>query len=141
MSKAPGKIEYRLEYSDREGVVELSGAMADAKRIQNVLFGHSRAGESLFGADITSYVMEFSDSATINEIRSKVSASIAKWCPDVEVRQVAVELLPAAQDPTGRGTNTLIIGLSIGSALGDDLDFAVIATQDIGARVRSSLVV
>ena len=42
MAKEPGKREFRLEFSDRNGAVELEGHLADARRIQNVLFADVR---------------------------------------------------------------------------------------------------
>lgn len=138
-SKA-GLREFRMAYSDRNGVEESSGYLADARRIQNVLFGHGRAGDFDLGVDIQSYLHEISDSITLEEIRDKVRTQVAKYCPDVPIVEVAIDTLDADHDPSGRKNTTVIVGFSIGKATGGTYDFAILARKDAKANVVSSLV-
>ena len=139
MSSTPGKTEYRMAYSDRNSVEEFSGSQADARRIQNILFGHGRAGDYDLGIDIQSYLHEINDSTLISEIRDKIINQIAKYCPDVNVIEVAVDTLDAANDPSGRANTTLIIGISLGTNTGIPYDFAVVARKDVKGNVISTL--
>jgi hypothetical protein len=141
MSALPGKTEFRLEYSDRNGVIELNGPEADARRIQNILLGHGRAGDYDLGVDIQSYLHEISDSITLNEIRGKVSTQIAKYAPDIEILEMVIETLDSNSDPSGRANMSLVIGFSIGTDTGTPYDFAIIAQQGVTGKVVTSLTV
>ena len=141
MSALPGKIEYRLEYSDRNGIVEMSGVEADARRIQNILLGHGRAGDYDLGIDIQSYLHEISDATTLSEIRSKISTQIAKYAPDISLNELVIETLTAAQDPSGRANQSLVIGFSIGTATSTNYDFAIIAQQGPQGKIVTSLTI
>lgn len=140
MSSKPGLTEYRLEFSDRNGVVELSGPMADARRIQNVLFGHGRAGDYDLGVDLQSYLHEISDSQTLTEIRDKVRRAVEKYCPSVAINELVIDTLPADKDPSGRNNASLIVGFSLGTSTGKPFEFAVVARKDAKGDVVSSLV-
>lgn len=140
MASGAGLTEYRMAYSDRNGVEEMTGPAADARRIQNVLFGHGRAGDSKLGVDIQSYLHEISDQKTLEEIRGKVQRAVEEYCPDVSILQVAVDTLSAEQDPTGRKNATLIVGFSLGLATGGTYDFAVSLRKDSKQNVISSFV-
>jgi hypothetical protein len=140
MADGAGLTEYRMAYSDRNGVEELTGPAADARRIQNVLFGHGRAGDSKLGVDIQSYLHEISDPKTLEEIRGVVKRAVDLYCPNVNILQVAVDTLSADQDPTGKKNATLIIGFSLGLNTGGTYDFAVSLRKDSKQNVISSFV-
>lgn len=140
MSSTPGKTEYKLQYNDRGSLTALTGPAADARRIQNVLFGHVVAGDADFGIDLQSYLMELSSPEVIGEIESKVSTLIKKYCPDVRVNGILIDLQDVANGPVGRGTNTLIIGISIGTENGQSYDFALVGSRTAQGTVTSTLI-
>lgn len=140
MSSSPGKTEFKLQYNDRGTLATLTGPEADARRIQNVLFGHAFAGNAEFGIDLQSYLMEPSSPEVIGEIESKVSTLIKKYCPEVRVNAILVDLQDVTHGPVGRGTNTLILGISLGADNGQSYDFALVGSRDAKGAVVSSLV-
>ena len=140
MATKAGLKEFKLAYSDRNGVEELTGAQADARRIQNVIFGHGRAGDYGLGVDLQSYLHEISDQKTLDEIRNKIEAGVKRYCPQVPILEIAVETLSAEQDPTGRKNMTLLVGFSIGTDTGKPYDFAITLRKDAKANIVSSLV-
>ena len=140
MSSRPGKTEFRLSYDDRGGVVALSGDVADAQRIQNVLFGQPRADDAQFGVDLRSYLMEIADQTTLEEIRARATNMINRYCPGIVVRGMLLEYLDGAMDPTGGGGNALLFGLSLGSRDSGNYDFALVASRGSDGRVVSRLV-
>lgn len=140
MSSNPGKTEFRLSYDDRGGVAALNGDAADAQRIQNVLFGQPRADDAQFGVDLRSYLMEIADPITLGEIRARATTRINKYCPGVVVRGMMIEYLDAKYDPTGRGGNTLLFGISLGSRDSGTYDFALTVARGADGRVVSRLV-
>jgi hypothetical protein len=139
MATTPGLAEFRMALGDRGGVDVLTGPLADAKRIQNVLFGHGRAGDFDLGVDIQSYLHEISDQQTLDEIQHKIQRLVGRYCPDVRLNQVAVDVLDRDQDPTGRKNATLIVGFSIGTNNGT-YDFAISVRKDAKQNVISSFV-
>lgn len=141
MASTPGLKEYRMAYSDRNGVEELSGAAADARRIQNVIFGHGRAGDFGLGVDLQSYLHEISDIETLAELQEKIRGAVAAYCPNVPILEMAVETLSADEDPSGRAGATLIIGISIGQEGAPPYEFAIMARKDASQRIVSSLVI
>ena len=140
MATKAGLKEFKLAYSDRNGVEELTGPLADARRIQNVIFGHGRAGDYGLGVDLQSYLHEISDQQTLDEIRNKIESGVKKYCPQVPIIEIAVETLAAEQDPTGRKNMTLLVGFSIGTDTGIPYDFAITLRKDAKANIVSSLV-
>ena len=140
MSSSPGKTEFRLSYDDRGGVVALKGDVADAQRIQNVLFGQPRADDSQFGVDLRSYLMEIADQDTLEEIRARATSRISKYCPGIVIRGMLVEYLTRENDPAGLGGNTLLFGLSLGSRDSDSYDFALAVSRGSDGRIVSRLV-
>ena len=140
MTTSAGAAEFRLAFSDRGGLETLTGPLADARRIQNVLFGHPRAGDADFGLNLQSFLMEFTDDQTIGVIEDRARTLISTFCPGVVLRGLVVEVPAVGRDPAGRGTNTLIIGLSLGLASGGTYDFAVVGTKTAKSTVVSSLV-
>ena len=140
MSKLPGKAEFRLAFDDRGGVETLTGHAADARRIQNVLFGQSRADDARFGVDVRSYLMELADPETVGSLRAKAQDAISRYCPGVTVRGLLVEMLDPAKDPSGNRRNTLLIGISIGERANSTYDFALVASTDAAGSVVSRLV-
>ena len=140
MGKQAGLTEFRMAFGDRDGVDELKGPLADARRIQNVIFGHGRAGDFGLGVDIQSYLHEISDRETLEEIRWKIEQAVAQYCPGVNVRQVAVDTLAQAEDPTGRKNATLIVGFSLGQPGGGTYDFAISVRKDAKQNVISNFV-
>ena len=139
MTKNAGATEFSLAYSPRGGLVTRTGYLADAKRIQNVLFGRPRAGDVDFGLAIQTYLMEIADDQTRSEIHRKATQLIAKYCPNVNVRALVVEVPPASVDPTGRGSNTVVIGITLGTRDGD-VNFALLGTRKPEGTLVSSLV-
>ena len=140
MATKAGLKEFKLAYSDRNGVEELTGPLADARRIQNVIFGHGRAGDYGLGVDLQSYLHEISDQQTLDEIRNKIQSGIKKYCPQVPILELVVETLAAEQEPTGRKNMTLLVGVSIGTDTGKPYDFAVTLRKDAKGNIVSSLV-
>ncbi len=138
MAKTPGLTEFRMAFGDRGGADALTGHLADARRIQNVLFGHGRAGDFDLGVDIQSYLHEISDQRTLDEIQYKVRRQVEQHCPGVNLRQVVVEVLDRDLDTTGRKNATLIVGFSIGRDTGGTYDFAVSVRRDAKQTVISS---
>ena len=139
MSSRPGKREFRLEYSDRNGAVELSGHLADARRIQNVLFGHGRAGDSGLGVDAQSFVHELADATTRDRLAERARAQIMKYCPDVSINELAIDYLSPEQDPRGNKGGSVIIAVSIG-AVGRPYEFALVAHKGTKSNIVSTLV-
>jgi hypothetical protein len=139
MAKQPGKKEFRLEFSDRNGAVELEGYIADARRIQNVLFGHGRAGDYGLGVDVQSYLHEFADPKTKDLLTEKAKTLVMKYCPGVKLNELVVDYMAADQDPTRKKGVSLVIGVSIGSD-GRPYEFALVAKKDAKANVVSTLV-
>lgn len=135
MSAEAGKKEYRLEYSDRNGLVEFSDSEADARRIQNVLFGHGRAGDWGLGLDVQSTLFEFADDATLIELTSKARSIVAKYCPNVRVNDLVVDLVENATT----GKKDLVVAVSLGTP-GVPYDFALVAQPGSRATVVSKLV-
>jgi hypothetical protein len=131
-----------LAYNDRGGVETLSGSAADARRIQNVLFGSARAGDGSFGLNVqNTYLMELADDQTISEIQDEASRLISTYCPGVRIAALIVEKLDAKRDRTGRGgTNTLLVGISLGESDGSTFDFALTASRTTKRSVVSTLV-
>jgi hypothetical protein len=136
MSAEAGKTEYRLQYSDRNGVVELSGPEADARRIQNVLFGHGRAGDSELGLDAQSNLFEFADSTTLLSLTEKAKALVAKYCPSVRVNELVIDLV----DNATTGKKDLVVAVSLGNSTGVPHDFALVARPGVNTVVVSTLV-
>ena len=141
MTTQSGLIEYKLEYGDRNGVTEMTSFEADARRIQNVLFGHGRVGDYDLGVDIQSYLFEISDSKTIQEIDDKIRTQVAKYCPDTNILELVVETLDESNDPSGRANMSLVIGFSIGNNTGFTYEFAIVARKDFSGTVVSKLII
>jgi phage baseplate assembly protein W len=142
MSAAPQKDEFVLEYSDRNSAKVLSGYQADAKRIQSLLFGHGRAGDFDLGVDIQSYLYELSDEITLNTINSLVRNSIAKYCPNINLKQVEVDILKPSEITTMNfHENSLILGFSLGKYNTDPpYEFAIIARSDDKRNIISEII-
>lgn len=139
MTTASGATEYKLQFSDRGGLEELSGHEADARRIQTVLFGHQMAGMTEFGLEVQKYLFEFSDSSTLEEIQDRATSLIALYCPGVRVLGLVVQRISAANDPSGRGTNSIVIGISLGRDDAPAYDFGLAASNTAGGLVVSTL--
>ena len=140
MSKDPGKKEFRMQLSDRNGAVELVGYEADARRIQNVVFGHGRAGDFELGVDIQSYVGEFADETTKNEIAHKIRQQVGHYCPQVAILELVVELGNVDESNHIRKDSTLIVGFSLGTDTGVPFEFALVASKTVQDKVISTLV-
>lgn len=140
MATSPGLAEFRMAFGERGGVDVLKGDLADAKRIQNLLFGHGRAGDFKLGVDIQSYLHEISDRQTLDELQVNIQSAVLKHCPGVKLLQVAVDVLSADQDPAGKKNATLIVGFSIGKDNGTTYDFAISIRKDAKQNVVSSFV-
>ena len=85
MATKAGLKEFKLAYSDRNGVEELTGPLADARRIQNVIFGHGRAGDYGLGVDLQSYLHEISDQQTLDEIETWLNDLYTRICENISV--------------------------------------------------------
>ncbi len=141
MASNPGLTEYRLAFSDRNSAEALSGAKADARRIQNVLFGHGIAGDFNLGLDLQSYLHEISDSSSLVEINNKIRIELGKYLPDIDLREIAVDVLSPDQDPSNTKNSSLIVGFSLGIDLGKKFEFAIIAgINPRGLNIVSTLV-
>ena len=141
MSKYPGKREFRMEFSDRRTANELSGHEADARRIQNVLFGQGRAGDYGLGVDAQSFTFEFNDRETRNELADKARSLIMRYCPDVVLHELAIEPLPQGNDPTGKKNAMLAIAVSLGRAGNTPHNFAILVSKSVQGLVVSELVI
>jgi hypothetical protein len=142
MTNAAGATEFSMSFSDRGLATQVDGDLADATRIQTILLGHTRAGDSQFGLNIRNYLMELGDAGTIQEIETEAGSLIARYAPNVSVLQLVVELISAAQDPAGRGTNSVVIGVSLGGAAGSSnvFPFAIVMTGATTGTIVSQLV-
>jgi hypothetical protein len=132
-----------MSFSDVGNATEASGTLADAQRIQAVLFGAPRAGDANFGMQILSYLYEFSDANTLNSLQNTGQALVNRYLPGISLVQFVVELVPASQDPAGRGTNSIVIGVSLGNAsegAGNTFPFAILATATSQSTLVSQLV-
>ena len=140
MTAEAGAREFRMALSDRGQAAEESGDLADARRIQSVLFGTGRAGDTRFGVDVTSYLMEISDEATLSELRSRAQEAIARNLPGVQVNALFIELIPSATEPAGRGTNSLAIGVSLGVDEANSFPFVLAVSPGRDGGLVSRLV-
>ena len=138
MTSKPGAREFRMELSDRRTAVEETGDVADARRIQSVLFGHGFIGDFDLGVDLQSYVFEFSDTETTTDIESKISTQLAKYCPRVMIREVVVTLLDSSQDPHGKPNSKLLVAVSIGSG-SKPIDVGFLLDTNAGKTVIRAL--
>ena len=116
--------EFAFEYSDRGGLLELTGFQADALRIQNVLIGAPCAGDFNYGVNIASYIMEIANPDSLSQLREIISNAIKTYCPDVVTKAIMVDIADKNIDPTVAGRNTLIIAFTLG-----DIEKAMIAVS------------
>jgi hypothetical protein len=129
MSTNSGDREYILNYSERNETASFKGGLADARRIQNVLFGKPRAGEADYGLNIQSYIAEILDDTTIRELEAKALDQIKRYCPDISIKAFIIEIQSAKNDPTGRGANNITIGITLGkSAASGEESFAIVGS-------------
>jgi hypothetical protein len=140
MTSTPGATEYTLSVADRGGLTALGGPQADARRIQNLLFGQGRAGNWRFGVSIQGYVAEFLDSGTIGEIETTIQQAIKSELPGVQVLALVVQPGAATGSAFSPARRTLIIGFTLGTAAGP-YSFALSARGDIRGSILSTLTV
>lgn len=141
MSNFPGKTEYSFEYDDRGGVSSVSGDLADARRICQVLFGKRRADDIKFGVDLPSYLMEIADDETKKAIQEAALRQIKTYCPGVNIRGVLVQYQSEAAGASGGHDqqNTLLFGISIGSRDSGAYDFGISVSRGNDGRVVATL--
>jgi phage baseplate assembly protein W len=133
-----GDREYLLGFSDRRETSSATGGLADARRIQNVLFGRPRAGEAGYGLNLQSYLMEIMDAKTLSELQAKASEQVSRYCPGVRVLAMVVEARTLEADPAGRGVNSLVVGFTLGTETGEE-SYALVATPRAGRVTVSTL--
>ena len=140
MSAAPGKTEFRLEFSDRRGIVEVTGPEADARRIQTILFSKGHIGEFGIVVDVQSYLFEFGDEETRNTLEAKAREMIMKYCPNVSIKELSIQILDQDGKDGGKKNSLLAIAISLGTASGTPYEFAIVVTSSDGKTIVSNLV-
>jgi hypothetical protein len=141
MTTTSGATEFSLAYSNQGGAAVLQGSFADARQIQTVLLGHARAGDNDFGLAVRQYLMEISDPATVDTISDLASELVGRYCPGVTVNALVTQLISAQESPAGRGTNSLVIGVSLGNpGVTNTFPFALLVGQGGNGVVESSLI-
>ena len=138
-SKA-GRREYILAESENGGVKYQDKHLADARRIQNVIFGSTREGDPEYGVNISSYLMEISETAK-EELEDAIRKAIAKYCPDVRVDAMKIQITQAARgrsDGAGKSSGSIIIGVGL-NYQGVEFPFALVGEPHPNGTLVSSL--
>ena len=115
MSDKAGATEFTLGLSDRLENFSYKGDLADAKLVQNIIFGTPTLGARDCFLNIKKYLREPANDITFEEITSKLNDLLSIYAPNVKYQNLKVttsEKLNASPEIT----NSLIIFLSIGDA-------------------------